>query len=105
MATETTEMTTTDVSLTKKIWQFFWRSLAIQDSWNYERQMNMGFLYGMVPTIDRCYPDENDPKQLEAKKEAYRRHMAFYNCTPQTSASSSACPPPWRSSTPRTPSP
>lgn len=86
MATETTEMTTTDVSLTKKIWQFLWRSWAIQDSWNYERQMNMGFLYGMVPTIDRCYPDENDPKQLEAKKEAYRRHMAFYNCTPQTSA-------------------
>ena len=37
MATETTEMTTTDVSLTKKIWQFFWRSWAIQDSWNYER--------------------------------------------------------------------
>ena len=86
MATETNEMTTTDVSLTKKIWQFFWRSWAIQDSWNYERQMNMGFLYGMVPTIDRCYPDESDPKQLEAKKEAYRRHMAFYNCTPQTSA-------------------
>lgn len=86
MATETNEMTTTDASLTKKIWQFFWRSWAIQDSWNYERQMNMGFLYGMVPTIDRCYPDESDPKQLEAKKEAYRRHMAFYNCTPQTSA-------------------
>ena len=86
MATETTEMTTTDVSLTKKIWQFFWRSWAIGASWNYERQMNIGFLYGMVPTIDRCYPDENDPKQLEAKKEAYRRHMAFYNCTPQTSA-------------------
>lgn len=83
MATETT---TTDVSLTKKIWQFFWRSWTIQDSWNYERQMNMGFLYGMVPTLDRCYPNEDDPKQLEAKKEAYRRHMAFYNCTPQTSA-------------------
>ncbi len=78
--------TTKDVSLRKKIWQFFWRSWAIQDSWNYERQMNMGFLYGMVPTLDRCYPDESDPHQLERKKEAYRRHMAFYNCTPQTSA-------------------
>ncbi|WP_187231572.1 MULTISPECIES: PTS system mannose/fructose/sorbose family transporter subunit IID [unclassified Collinsella] len=80
------EIANQDVSLNKKIWQFFWRSWAIQDSWNYERQMNMGFLYGMVPTIDRCYPDETDPQQLEAKKEAYRRHMAFYNCTPQTSA-------------------
>lgn len=78
--------TTKDVSLRKKIWQFFWRSWAIQDSWNYERQMNMGFLYGMVPTLDRCYPDGSDPQQLERKKEAYRRHMAFYNCTPQTSA-------------------
>ena len=48
--------------------------------------MNMGFLYGMVPTLDRLYPDESDPKQLAAKKEAYHRHMAFYNCTPQTSA-------------------
>lgn len=79
-------MATNDTSLTKKIWQFFWRSWAIQDSWNYERQMNMGFLYGMVPTLDRAYPDESDPEQLERKKEAYRRHMAFYNCTPQTSA-------------------
>ncbi len=79
-------MATNDISLTKKIWQFFWRSWAIQDSWNYERQMNMGFLYGMVPTLDRAYPDESDPEQLERKKEAYRRHMAFYNCTPQTSA-------------------
>ena len=77
---------TKDVSLNKKVSQFFWRSWAIQDSWNYERQMNMGFLYGMVPTLDRCYPNEKDPQQLEAKKEAYRRHMAFYNCTPQTSA-------------------
>lgn len=75
-----------DIPLRKKIWQFFWRSWAIQDSWNYERQMNMGFLYGMAPTLDRLYPDESDPEQLEAKKEAYRRHMAFYNCTPQTSA-------------------
>ncbi len=41
--------------------------------------MNMG--RGLAhPTIDRCYPDPNDPKQ--AQKEAYKRHMAFYNCTP-----------------------
>ena len=68
---------TKDVSLNKKVSQFFWRSWAIQASWNYERQMNMGFLYGMVPTLDRLYPDESDPKQLAAKKEAYHRHMAF----------------------------
>ena len=48
---------TKDVSLNKKVSQFFWRSWAIQASWNYERQMNMGFLYGMVPSLDRLYPD------------------------------------------------
>lgn len=70
----------------KMLWQFFWRSWAIQDSWNYERQMNMGFLYGIAPFLDKLYPDESDPKQLTLKSAAYQRHMAFYNCTPQTSA-------------------
>jgi len=74
------------VSPNKRYSQYFWRSWAIQDSWNYERQMNMGFLYGIAPTLDRLYPDKNDPEQVEKRKEAYRRHMAFYNCTPQTSA-------------------
>jgi len=62
---------------------FFWRSWNIQASWNYERQMNMGFLYGIAPILDEIY---KDPKDEELKKEAYKRHMAFYNCTPQTSA-------------------
>lgn len=75
-----------EITPRKRYSQVFWRSWAIQDSWNYERQMNLGFLYGIAPTIDRCYPDENDPEQVEKRKEAYKRHMAFYNCTPQTSA-------------------
>ena len=70
----------------KKYLQFFWRSWAIQASWNYERQMNMGFLYGIAPTLNELYPDETNPDQVVQKKEAYERHMAFYNCTPQTSA-------------------
>jgi fructoselysine and glucoselysine-specific PTS system IID component len=78
--------TAIQVSPNKRYSQYFWRSWAIQDSWNYERQMNMGFLYGIAPTIDRLYPDENDPEQVAKRKEAYERHMAFYNCTPQTSA-------------------
>lgn len=63
--------------------QFFWRSWAIQASWNYERQMNMGFMYGIAPILDEIY---KDPKDIELKKAAYERHMAYYNCTPQTSA-------------------
>ena len=78
--------TAIQVAPNKRYSQYFWRSWAIQDSWNYERQMNMGFLFGIAPTIDRLYPDENDPEQVAKRKEAYERHMAFYNCTPQTSA-------------------
>ena len=82
----TDNTTAIQVSPNKRYSHYFWRSWAIQDSWNYERQMNMGFLYGIAPTIDRLYPDENDPEQVAKRKEAYERHMAFYNCTPQTSA-------------------
>ena len=56
----------------KKYFQFMWRSLNIQASWNYERQMNMGFLYGIAPTLDELYPNENDPEQLAHKKGSLR---------------------------------
>lgn len=74
-------------TLNKRTWEFFWRSWAIQASWNYERQMNMGFMYGIAPTLDRIYGKHpKNQAALEKKKEAYKRHMVFYNCTPQTSA-------------------
>ncbi|MCD8140611.1 MAG: PTS system mannose/fructose/sorbose family transporter subunit IID [Planctomycetaceae bacterium] len=70
----------------RRFLQFLWRSWTIQASWNYERQMNMGFLYGIAPTLDEIYHDDSDPVVRKHKQEAYDRHMAFYNCTPQTSA-------------------
>ncbi|WP_088810245.1 MULTISPECIES: PTS system mannose/fructose/sorbose family transporter subunit IID [Listeria] len=78
-------MTATKEELTnqKKYWQFFWRSWMIQTSWNYERQMNMGFMFGMAPILDAIY---DKPEEIDLKKEAYRRHMIFFNCTPQTSS-------------------
>ncbi|MCB5936419.1 PTS system mannose/fructose/sorbose family transporter subunit IID [Caldibacillus thermoamylovorans] len=66
-----------------KYWRFFWSSWAIQASWNYERQMNMGYLFGMAPIIDKLY---KKPEDIEKKKEAYRRHMQLFNCTPQTTS-------------------
>lgn len=56
----------------------FLRSLTIMCSWNYERQMHMGFMCGMSPVLDKLYADDE-----ERKKDAYRRHMEFFNCTPQ----------------------
>lgn len=65
--------------ITKKdLRRVFFRSLTIMCSWNYERQMNMGFMYGMGPILDKLYADDPEEKKL-----AYKRHMQFYNCTPQ----------------------
>ncbi len=65
--------------ITKKdLRHLFLRSWTIMCSWNYERQMHMGFMYGMAPILEKLY--KNKP---EEKKEAYRRHMEFFNCTPQ----------------------
>lgn len=85
-ASSTTELKSLEpqpVSEKKRLWQFFWRTWAIQSSWNYEGQMNLGFLYSIAPTLDRIYADESDPEILERKKEAYHRHTALYNITQQ----------------------
>ena len=55
----------------------------MQTNWNYERQMNTAFMYGMSKTIDRLYPD---PDEVDKKKEAYKRHLEFFNITPQCAA-------------------
>lgn len=85
-ASETTELKSLEpqsVSENKRLWQFFWRTWAIQASWNYEGQMNLGFLYSIAPTLDRIYADESDPEILQRKKDAYHRHTALYNITQQ----------------------
>lgn len=56
----------------KKYFQFMWRSLNIQASWNYERQMNMGFLYGIAPTLDELYPRRERPRAAGAQKGSLR---------------------------------
>ena len=70
-ASETTELKSLEpqsVSENKRLWQFFWRTWAIQASWNYEGQMNLGFLYSIAPTLDRIYADESDPEILQRRK-------------------------------------
>ncbi len=66
--------------LNKKVKEFFWGGWCMQACWNYERQMNTAFMWGISKTLDRLYPD---PKEDEKKKEAYRRSLEFFNITPQ----------------------
>ena len=66
--------------LNKKLKEIFWGSWCMQTNWNYERQMNTAFMYGMSRTIDRLYPDADE---VEKKKAVYKRHLEFFNITPQ----------------------
>lgn len=53
------------------------RSLQMEFSWNYERQMNMAFCYAMIPALKKIYKDD-----LEGLKKALKRHLEFFNTTP-----------------------
>ena len=55
----------------------FWRSFTMEWAWNYERQMNMGYAWSMVPALKKIYHGQKD--KLAA---AYKRHLEFYNVTP-----------------------
>lgn len=69
--------------LHKKVREFFWGGWCMQTNWNYERQMNTAFMWGISKTLDRLYPD---PKDEEKKKERYRASLEFFNITPQFGA-------------------
>lgn len=54
----------------------FWRSFTMEWAWNYERQMNMGYCFSMIPALNRIYSSDED------RAEAYHRHLEFFNITP-----------------------
>lgn len=55
------------------------RSLGMEWDWNYERQMNMAFCYSMLPVIKKLYDKPED------RIDAMKRHLEFFNTTPQLS--------------------
>ena len=59
----------------------FWRSLPMEFSWHYERQMHMGFTFMLAKILQKLYGD--DKEKLAA---ALQRHMEFFNCTPALSS-------------------
>ncbi len=65
--------------ITKKdLMRVFWRSLALQGCFNYERMQAIGYAYGMIPVLEKLYPNQED------MSEALQRHLGFFNTSPQT---------------------
>ena len=73
---------TSNKKLSKKdIRGLFWRSLPMEFSWHYERQMHMGFTFMLASILQKLYG--NDKEKLA---QALQRHMEFFNCTPALSS-------------------
>lgn len=64
----------------KDLRQIYLRSCQLDVSWNYERQQNLGYSYGMSAAVDKLHSD--DP---EKKKRALKRGLEFMAITPQLS--------------------
>jgi mannose PTS system EIID component len=58
----------------------FWRCLFLQAAWNRRGMQNLGFAYAIDPALRALYPDP------EARSEALRRHLGFFNCHPYMAA-------------------
>lgn len=56
----------------------FWRSMALQGCFNYERMQAIGYAYAMIPSLKILYPKKED------MAEALKRHVGFFNTSPQT---------------------
>ncbi|WP_313159805.1 PTS system mannose/fructose/sorbose family transporter subunit IID, partial [Mixta calida] len=54
----------------------FWRSFQMEFSWNYERQMNLAFVYALMPVLKKLYTRHEDLVS------ALKRHLVFFNTTP-----------------------
>lgn len=72
-------MTTTTNKIERKdLMKVFWRSLALQGCFNYERMQAIGYAYAMIPILRKLYPTD------EKMSEALKRHVGFFNTSPQT---------------------
>ncbi len=67
--------------LTKKdLNDVFVRSISYNGSFNYERQLNLGWVFSLMPVLRRLYGN-NKPEMAKALK----RHLEFNNITPYIS--------------------
>lgn len=67
---------TTGLVTARDLRRVFWRSFQMEFSWNYERQMNLAFVYTLIPVLKKLYSRKED------LAEALKRHLALFNTTP-----------------------
>lgn len=66
-----TKLTKKDITSVSRRW-----IMGSQITWNYEKQMAVGYLWAMLPIIRKLY---KDPEQ---QKEMMKTHIQFFNTTP-----------------------
>lgn len=60
----------------KDLQKVFLNAITMEHTWNYERMMNDGYLYSMLPALKKIYPNKDD------LTEACKRHLEFFSTTP-----------------------
>ena len=67
------DMAEINTKLTKKdLWKLFFYSEGFVTGFNYEKQEAPGFVFSMIPVLEKVYSDP------EEKKDAYRRHTELF---------------------------
>ena len=61
----------------KELNSVFWRSMSYNASFNYERQLSVGWVWSMSPILKKLYGEDK-----EKMSEALKRHLVFNNITP-----------------------
>jgi len=74
---ETYQDPSTDKVITKKeLNRMVWRSLFLQASFNYERMQACGWLYSMIPALEKIHKNKQDLAK------SMKMHMEFFNTHP-----------------------
>ena len=81
------EITPQEKKLTR---QLFYRSFALECSFNFEKMQALGFAWAMFPAIHEFCGTQ------EEQVEALKRHTAFFNVTPHISTFYSVWQLPWK---------
>lgn len=63
----------------KELRKVMWRHYQLLGSFNYERQMSLGYAWAMTPVLQKLYGDNQ-----EELSDGFKRHLEFFNCATST---------------------